>query len=52
MLHILLAARLNITRKLKNPDPPTLTDVVHTTHVHFTHELTLALRQNNKTQIL
>lgn len=44
--HILLAARLSISRKWKDPDPPTLKDVVHTTHVHFTHETTLALRHD------
>ena len=31
IIHILLAARLSITRKWKDPDPPNLHDVIHTT---------------------
>lgn len=51
MTHKLLSARLNIARKWKNPDPPTLWDIVDTTHVHFTYEQILALRNKNRDHI-
>lgn len=52
MIHFLLSARLNVTRKWRDPEPPTIREVVQTTHVHFSHETTLALRHKNQTQYL
>lgn len=50
--HILLSTNLNIARKWKCPTPPTLGEVIQTTHLHFIYKHTLALQNKNRDKIL